>query len=685
MQRGSRIVSVTKCKPRDVTAPAPPTPILAIGVTGHRSSHPSFPSDPAKLQSAIADLLVSLEAAFSETAIFGIETDERDFRLITLLADGTDHIAARTALDLDWSVVAPLPFGRRLNTAINAQPETSADARAILSGNAPKDPAVDARVAAIEDLADMASVLELAEDDARVKPAFLAACDAANDPSLVSTFVHLGSHRAALAGRILIEQSDILIAVWDGTGTANSGGTGHTARLALEAGVPVIWVDPAEPDTWYIITTPEVLSEPTTGEVSSAKDTSGIASLVAGCIGLPAPTETGAMAGIAAMQKGVWHDRSSLLSHPYRRIEAIFGERRWSAKFGSIRQHFERPDDVANGNEKAMLDALSSLGHADRAAAQENSSKRFADIVLPRFAWANGIAAWLSNTYRSGMVINFTMGALAIVAGVLYLPLVDTSQKWIFAAIEFAFLIGILLNTVIGQRSRLHGRWLETRRVAEYLRHAPALYTLGISRPGSAWPKVLRSVWPEWYAKMVVRQLGLPEIRIDTAYLRDASAALNDHFVIPQRDYHTAKADKLRRAHHSIERFAEWMFGLAVIVVAIYLAAFGASQMGLFDGALVEKGAKWFTVIAVALPTISGAFAAIGYFGDFDRFADVSQLTSDRLDELAGRIDQYKSLPDERMTYSQLADLARAADETTFAEIQAWQAVFSGKRTTVPA
>jgi len=37
----------------------------------------------------------------------------------------------------------------------------------------------------------------------------------------------------------------------------------------------------------------------------------------------------------------------------------------------------------------------------------------------------------------------------------------------------------ILLITFIGSRLRWHGRWFETRRVAEYLRHAPILLLLG--------------------------------------------------------------------------------------------------------------------------------------------------------------------------------------------------------------
>ena len=611
--------------------------------------------------------------------MFDGNNDNRAFRLITLLSDGTDHIAARAAIARDWPVAAPLPFGRRLNTAINAQPKTGADARAILAGEAPTDPAVRARAEAIDELAEATQVLELADEDAVIEAAFLAACDAKDDPDAISDFTYRGSRRAAVAGRILIEQSDVLLAVYDGEGTANPGGTGHTALLALQAGVPVIWIDPDRPHDWRILQTPEHLGDPASYDLAKG-DLGAVDALVADTIGLEPPTQSGIMTGVSAVDPAAWRDSSTILSDAYRRTEALFGQTEWARKFSSVRQEFEMPEAIADGSGKSLVTSLADLAGQDSALIRGVRGE-----VLPRFAWTDGIATRLSDLYRSGMVLNFTLGATAIIAGVLYLPLVDTSKKWIFAAIELVLLLVIVGNTLSGQRARLHGRWLETRRAAEYLRHSPALLALGIARPVGAWPLGLRSAWPEWYAKGVARQVGLPAATIDTAYLRKAATALRDEFIVPQREYHTAKSERLHRAHHSIEHLAERMFALAIIAVATYLVAYAISQLGLIDENAVTGLAKWFTVIAVALPTMSGALAAIGYFADFDRFADVSRMTAERLEALERRVEAYLTLPDRHMTYAKLADLARLTDETTFSEIQAWQAVFSGKRTTVPA
>ena len=58
----------------------------------------------------------------------------------------------------------------------------------------------------------------------------------------------------------MIEQSDILIGIWDGASRAFIGGTGHTLAVALEMGAPVIWIDANAPESWRILRAPESLA-----------------------------------------------------------------------------------------------------------------------------------------------------------------------------------------------------------------------------------------------------------------------------------------------------------------------------------------------------------------------------------------------------------------------------------------
>lgn len=660
-------------------APPVPQPIVAVGVTGHRSGHASYPADDGALRAAINALMERIERAVETTPVYKLVEARSRFRLVSLLADGADQLGAEAALERDWEVIAPLPFGAALNTALASVPLSAADARALLAGDAPADPGAARRAARTRALTEAAQTFEIAERDAVIVPLFLQSLETPGDRQLHTDLQHETARRAKIAGQILIEQCDVLIAVWDGQSTINVGGTGHTARRALEAGVPVLWIDPQDPSRLRMVRLPEALETGTLALIDGAID-EAVRALVNTIIGVIEPPTHGSQAGLGALSQAAWRDTSSPFSHAFRRVEALFGEATLAGKFGSLHQRYERPDEVANGVHAALLGAIGRLGENGAGLRREVERR-----VLPAFVWADGIATSMADRYRSGMVTNFTLGPLAIISGVLYLPLVETSQKWIFAAIELTLLFVIVGNTVMGQKLRLHDRWLETRRVAEYLRHASVLYVFGVARPAGQWPAALRSPWPEWYARMKVRDLGLPQARVDAAYLRSATQTLRDHFVEPQRVYHASKSARLHRAHHAVERVAEGFFALAILIVATFVALSGAVAIGLLDPEVTKGLAKWFTVVAIALPTISGALTAIGFFGDFDHFADVSQVSAQGLDALSQRIEAFLDRPDDALTYDQFADLARKADEIAFDEIQAWQSVFSGKRITVPA
>ena len=153
----------------------------------------------------------------------------------------------------------------------------------------------------------------------------------------------------------------------------------------------------------------------------------------------------------------------------YRRVELLFGEP-GKRPFRRLRQTYEHPLNIAKGSGAPMLTAAGALSGVD-----PTIPARIASDVLKPFAWADGISTWLSDAYRGGMVASFFLSAFAIIGGVAYLPFASVDQKWGFAAFEFILLAMIVAIFFTGKRSRWHERWFETRRVAEYFRHAPIL------------------------------------------------------------------------------------------------------------------------------------------------------------------------------------------------------------------
>jgi hypothetical protein len=274
---------------------------------------------------------------------------------------------------------------------------------------------------------------------------------------------------------------------------------------------------------------------------------------------------------------------------------------------------------------------------------------------------------------------------LAVVIGVAYMPFFGSDKKWPFALVELLLVAVILVITFVGTRRRWHGRWFETRRVAEYLRHSPLLVLLGVTRPPGRWPRGTTSSWPEWYARQAIREVGLPRAALTSAYLRQALEGPLAEHVTAQRDYHFAKAHRLKRVHHRLDQLSLLLFQLAVVTVLIYLGLKLAVLLGYFDAGRLADISNYFTLFGVMFPSFASALAGIRFFGDFERFAAISEVAAEKLDAVHRRITLLQVAPDEVLDYARVAELAHAADAIVVAEIESWQSVFGGKQISIPA
>lgn len=650
-----------------VAPPVPPLPRLSLGVTGHRDGNIAFSANRAAVATALGLVFDRIEAVLAD-----FPGELAPTRLHSLLADGVDQVAAQDALGRGWELVAPLPFGRALNAAINSNPANVEDAEALAAGRKAADPAVQARADAILELKGQAKLFELCDQDATIAALHRAMLAAPGDIARAQAFAAHSSEQAALAARVMIEQSDLLIGVWDGKVHNLEGGTGHTIATALALGTPVLMIDPARADHWSIAHTPEALAH---HALADGQDTTLLAAIVRGALWAD---DEEPVAGTELLQGEKWRARSSPMWLGYRGIEMVFGGGRIQPR--KLIQTYERPDAIAAGSGAKLLGTMAAIEGTDRKLVEG-----IAQSILPQFAWADGISAWLSDAYRSGMVGNFLLAALAILAGLAYQPLGFDEHKWLFAGFEFLLLGQIVLVTWYGARQDWHSRWFDTRRVAEYLRHAPMLMLIGVARPPARWPRGKGANWPEYHARHSLRALGLPRARMTRAYLRAALETVLEDHVIGQRDYHRAKAHRLETVHSRLDKAAERLFVAAIVSVSIYLAIEAGATLGLVAPGLPYSVSKLFTFLGVAFPTLGASIAAIRYFGDFERFAAISEVTAEKLDAIALRIRLLLDGTEDAVDYGAVAELAHAIDEVTVTEIENWQAVFGGKHIALPA
>ncbi len=643
---------------------------LGVGITGHRSNHAVYAANQAEIAHALQSLFELIDAKSKALAARVAPAVISPVRLHSLLAYGADLMAVQQAQELGWTISAPLPFGRALNVAINAQPGNVDDLRALLAGNPGNDELVAARALEIERAASHVNLFELAEQDAHMLELFEAHLAHPGVAGAALAFQVPSSDRAAMAARVMIEQSDVVVGIWDGVTRGSVGGTRHTISASLDQGVPVIWINASRPDEWSILRATEELAARATrtGEEREAD----LDQLVRSAL-LPDGTEWRDVS-----RAELWRAKSNPWLHAYRRIEAVFGDPH-NRPLRRLTQRYERPEDIAQGSGAAILAAASGLPGCDPSLAG-----KIADKVLRPFAWADGVSTWLSDAYRGGMVASFFLSAFAIVGGTAYLPFADVDRKWLFALFEFILLAMIIAIFFIGKKWRWHERWFETRRVAEYFRHAPILLLLGAARSTGRWPRGAEGNWPEWYVRHELRSIGLPKMKVTAPFLRASLALMRDQHVVSQRNYHRGKATRLRKAQRNLDGLSEILFVLAVISVAIYLLVELGTLMHLFPHDLPHAIAKTFTFLGVLFPTMGGAFAGVHYFGDFERFASISDITAEKLDGIATRISILLAAHDDEITYARVSDIAHGIDDIVVSEIESWQAVFGGKHITVP-
>ncbi|MEL7318759.1 MAG: hypothetical protein AAFN04_08985 [Pseudomonadota bacterium] len=644
----------------------PPKRTLTIGVTGHREGNPVFSANRDAIEREVAGLLASIQQRVASVSPAGCA------RLATNLANGCDLSAARIATELKIEVLAPLPFGADLNLALNTLNADWPEVERITLGHQPQEADEHRNWASLKEAIAKAKCFELADQDAALKEYLTLLAGSNASRKLQLEFESLIGKRTKLASRITVEQSDVLLAIWDGSSPSAVGGTRDTMAEALAADVPVLWLDARAPERLKWLD--DIGDLAVAGERNECADTAAMADLV--CAHIEADWKEVARAD-EQLNASAWQPNSQRRFHAYRRVERLFdGE---GKPFTSVKQTYETPKAAAAGEEPTMIGKIRGLLEPDPA-----SANALANQVVARFAAADGISTRLSDAYRGGMVANFLLSAAAIIGGVAYLPLFGPDGKWPFAALELTLLLAIVAITLAGIRGQWHQRWFQTRRAAEYLRHAPIMAAIGCARPRGDWPSSPDIRWPELYAREVIKGVGIPEMKITQSYLKRHLEETLRPFFMSQRDYHKSKAKRLARVHANLDRVSQALFVLAIISVSAYLLTKLAATFGVLDASILDAMSKPTTFLGVAFPTLGAAIAGIRYFGDFERFAGISEVTASKLERLIRRSDLLLQSQEKDVSYQDFVDLVRKMDDFVIDEIASWQSIFGTKKISIP-
>jgi hypothetical protein len=669
-----------------------PRLVIRVAVTGHRLNRlaAGVTSDArfGALFQAIGVEVARLKDTLTYTdgkaprSIFNGQTPL--VRLITGMADGADSfavqaladLASRGALKAHWVTDAILPD----------EPKPFADAMAGLETTetvapAPPDAAREALAATL-----LAQIT--AAETRTILPAPLGARDYGEQAELI------------------LNQTDLVIALWDGKPGRGRGGTAHVVQQALDYDMPVIWlssVDPAAP--------PRLLD-------SQALDRTGavipcaqgavldIPAVLRALVDLPRPSPRAD--GSTKDAHHADHDHHGKEPAPELAYAAFLNEpkrRRGSwlprAYDGLVKlvltasRHHSPPKpkaaaaSVGDWRDAEWSGFVAVCGCPAPALGQLN------EVIKPRFKAADDASVAYARRYRSAFVLAFLLSAIAVVLAVLSVAFKDAfagfgldekAGKAVFVAVELIILSLIAVIVWRGHNERWHERWLDYRALAEALRQLRGRSLLGddggIDVHGRG-----RRAWWLWYLRASVREIGPPGTRLDAPFQRGVLAATRDHELSGQIKYHATNAHRMLHVHHGLHTAGTWGYGMAIAMLAVFLLMFGLYQFGHWPSAkaIVEGMKPWLGPLGVLLPTAGAALAAINNQADFLASGETSTEVERALIELAKLYDKEINPETSDPIYARTKALITQAAELMAADLLAFRAIYGRKPLVLPA
>ena len=570
------------------TTLSPPKPGLAlrVGVTGHRQSR--LPADQIpRIKRQLKTIFEAVEngAAKAQTK-YGAEYSNAPTKLffVSALADGADTLAAKEALKRPWRLLAPLPFSKE-------------DYARDFSG---------------EDRAEFEQLLD--------RTYAMVELDGVRDEPGREDLAYMQ------AGVVTVSQSDIIVAIWDGEEARGVGGTAMIKQEALTAGKPVIWINAMEDKPPAFL---ESTKTPT--EVTPTRIEAAILKIVA-----PPSIEE------------IEHEFSGDQTHALSAYHAYAEERAHKFNYGSFFQFWEKlfagkwPFSVklTSTSPDAEIRAARESTLAKKLEASSHDQKVFNELIIPRFAWADHLAVYYGNLYRSSYFFNYIFAPIAV-----FLALFDLvagglgfGSKTVWISMEVAIIAFILVVTIAGKRGRWHEKWIDYRQLAEELRQY-RLYFLTLGREAddelSQGEGGEAAGWVDWYFAATRREAGMTSGKFDASSIRMMAETVLNEEIRPQIAYHDRKAHIQHAMEHRLHHLGEYAFGATFLVCIVYLLlAFNAGKETAFE--------KWaystkndikglVTLLTGFLPSLGAGLFGIRVQGEFGSTAERSHATSAQL------------------------------------------------------
>jgi hypothetical protein len=592
-----------------------PQAVFRIGIVGHRPDKLSVEALYA-LPSVLANLFeilnTEIRATFEKAGASYDQQIPPAIRLVSGLAAGTDLIAIGEAHTHAWQTQLLLPencqhFRGRLNTGD-----------------------------------------QLAFDQALSRSVSLTEITVYGEEASTS------EPHAAL-GQLLLQNIDLLVAVWDGEPGRGKGGTADIITYAYKLQIPVLWLDAGNVSLIrYIDKLPESCAK------YNAMDWLGKTQNYLDTLLVPPSRSDELQASERLHEFAQEKERRWNCGLAFPLFQFLFAGRklRWS----DLRPG-QSSEAHANGwQHELKQDPTGALGNTGA-------------LVYTQYAQADRLANYYSQLYRSASVMNYVLTAISVLMALMGLLVSDWKLWWVL--LELGLISLVLINTTVGNKARWHQKWLDYRQMAESLRVMLKLSPLAVN--GQLFPAQLMQLhrgqgnrWIEWYLSAVNRTTNLPGITLNANIVGRFKQGLAE-YAANQTDYHHRTATIAHHTDHRLHLLGNICLYGTVLSCLVFLVCY------LIKPELAVSLKYWVTFFCAVLPAFGAAAFGLRNHGDYEGIAQRSKAAASHLSLFQ------RSMSDAELNFTEMVKHAHQLNGHNHLELRDWRVTFERRPLAVPA
>jgi hypothetical protein len=488
---------------------------------------------------------------------------------------------------------------------------------------------------------------------------------------------------------LLLENSDLLVAIYDPRQPGGEAGARETVGQALETGTPVITVLVEENEARINVRRDLPQGVQAAGaewDAAIAVDDARWRPLVEHCVAeqLLPPEVTAAAAGHPeALDRALY--RLNLISRaalPPRlcRLEKWFG---------------------------AVWRRLLELAGATEPSPDFPSAAITLQPYAGLYRRTEELAGMYMATYRGAFVLSYVLASLAVAAAVALMAasLLAHGHPSLWTVIPLCVSKVLILGLLLwlereGRIGRLQEAGVEFRYLAELLRPMQWLARAGTSPPAVDLPVHAaqhdpRRSWMVWLARATARSASFVggatpqdpsrprEVSMNAATAASALERAGSEWLEGQVLYHATNARRMRTLEHALERWAKqllWtVLAAAVAACALELALHFERVPELYESSAFAT-AVILGAIAAVLPALIAALAGIAFQSEAKRLATRSHSMEQNLRAEQGRLARAAgavgSVANEAAASSTARNLLRRVSGHTIEEVGDWKVLY---------